>query len=312
MKYIVSLSGGLGSAEALKRAIEKFGKENVIAVFADVKGTGEHPWLGMPAITKLLHERFGGENRELYRFLWQISYHFDIPIERLESRESVWDVWYRRKAMRLVVKKRFFCPASEELKRAPIAKWIKAQNFKNGEYTLILGMGWDEEHRIKSAQYYWRELMGWDVPVISLNAEKPYASNEATALYFMQQGIQISSSYADGLEHDNCNGICSQAGQGHYATIYHKRPLAYLYAAWMEKNLGRAIGENYTILKNERGGKTTRLSLYQFIERIEAGDYLASDMQACSCMSNIPQLENFVQVKLETPTQIPMFEAVAL
>jgi hypothetical protein len=305
MKYIVSISGGLGSAEALKRAIARYGKENIIALFADVKGTGEHAWLGMPTITKLLHERFGGESRELYRFLWQLSYHFDIPIERLETKSSTWDVWYQRKALRLVVNGAFFCPASEELKRAIIANWIK-KNLTDGEYTIVLGMGWDEEHRLKKSQFYWRKTLNWDVNVISLNAEKPFASNEATALYFMQSDIEISSSYADGLEHDNCNGLCSQAGQGHYATIYHKRPLVYLYGAWMELHLGRAIGHEYTILKDERGGKTKRLSLYQFIERIESGDYRAQDFQACSCMSNIAQLENSVAVKLETPKQISM------
>jgi hypothetical protein len=314
MKYIVSVSGGLGSAESLKRAIEKFGKANVVAVFADVKGTGEHAWLGMPTISKLLHERFGGESRELYRFIWQLSHHFDIPIERLESQETVWDVWYRRKAMQIVVGVKRFCPASEELKRAPIAKWIKAQGFKEGEYTLVLGMGWDEEHRLKNAKHYWREAMGYDVPIISLNAEKPYASNEATMLYFMKledNEVQVSSSYKQGLEHDNCNGICSQAGQGHYAIVYQNRREAYLYAAWMERQLGRAINKPYTILKVSEDGVTRRMSLYEFIERIEADNYPKADLQACACMTNIPQLEDYVEAKLQIPTQISLFGEAA-
>src|SRR5688500_2108834 len=108
MKYVVSISGGLGSAEALRRAIAKLGKENVVAVFADVKGTGEHVWLGMPTITKLLHERFGGESRDTYRFIWQLSHHFDIPIERLETPKSIWDVFAHRKALRLVIGSAFY------------------------------------------------------------------------------------------------------------------------------------------------------------------------------------------------------------
>lgn len=52
------------------------------------------------------------------------------------------------------------------------------------------------------------------------------------------------------------------------------------------------------------------MSLYQFIERIEANNYRAMDFQTCSCMGNIPQLEDAIAVRLETPKQISMFEAM--
>lgn len=45
MKQIVSFSGGMGSAEALKQTIEKYDKKNVIALFADVKGNGNSHYL---------------------------------------------------------------------------------------------------------------------------------------------------------------------------------------------------------------------------------------------------------------------------
>lgn len=305
MKYVVSISGGLGSAEALKRAIEKFGKENVIAVFADVKGTGEHAWFGMPTISKLLHERFGGESRDTYRFIWQLSHHFDIDIERIGTSESIWDVFARRKALRLVVGSAFYCPASEDLKRAVIVDWVK-KNLVAGEFTIVLGMAWDEEHRTKRSEFYWRKALGWDVNVISLNAEKPYASNEASALYFLQNGIEIPSAYAENMEHNNCGGGCTQAGQGHYATLYLKRPLVYWYWAWMERMVTRVIGHDYTILKDTRNGETKRLSLYDFVERIEKGDYRAKDGAACACFGNIEQLE----IKVTIPkNQLSLFGA---
>ncbi len=305
MKYIVSISGGLGSAEALKRAIEKFGKENVIAIFADVKGTGEHSYMKMPVITKLLHERYGGEHRDLYRFIWRLSYHFDIPIERIGTDESIWDVFARKRAMRLVIGKVFFCVASEELKRRAIARWIQ-ENVKE-DFTLILGMAWDEEHRVKSASHWWAKWFGRDIPVISLNGESPVATNESTALYFIQNEIEISSSYKDEFEHDNCGGGCTQAGQGHYANLYHKRPMVYYYWAWMEYMLGRYLGEYYTILKDERDGKTKRLSLTDFIPRILAKDYRKQEGIACSCFGNIYQLEDAVKTQLAIPKQISMF-----
>lgn len=291
MKYIVSISGGLGSAEALRRAIEKFGKENIICLFADVKGTGVHDWLGMPTITKLLHERFGGESRDTYRFIWQLAHHFDIDIERLETPDSIWDIFAKRKALRIVVNKNFYCPASEDLKRAVIARWIEQSGLKEGEYMMVLGMGWAEEHRVISSQFYWRKTLNWDIDVISLNADKPIASNEETALYFMQNGVEIPSAYVNGLEHNNCGGGCTQAGQGHFANLFRARPLVYYYWAWMEKMVTRFIGHDYTILKDERGGKTKRLSLYAFIPRILKGDYRKKDLVACACMGSLEQLE---------------------
>ena len=96
MKHIVSFSGGLGSAEALKQTVDKYGKDNVIALFADVKGSGlSHNW-SFPAIDNLLHERFGGESRDLYRFMWELSSYLEIPVQRLEDGVLVGEVLVQR------------------------------------------------------------------------------------------------------------------------------------------------------------------------------------------------------------------------
>ena len=67
MKTIVSVSGGLSSYEALRRVVASRGRQNVVAVFADVKGDGatHAPFSPAPAIEPLLHERYGGEARDL-------------------------------------------------------------------------------------------------------------------------------------------------------------------------------------------------------------------------------------------------------
>lgn len=75
MRYIVSVSGGLGSTEALKRTIETRGKENVAAVFADVKGHGSsHYWSVAPVVDELLDERGGvAKPMSLYAFIPRIE-----------------------------------------------------------------------------------------------------------------------------------------------------------------------------------------------------------------------------------------------
>ena len=99
---IVSVSGGLSSFEALRRTIEKHGRENTVALFADVKGNGySHFFSKFPHLSFLLHEYYGGESRDLYRFLWQISYELDIPIERIGSDKSIFTVQAEKRAIRL-------------------------------------------------------------------------------------------------------------------------------------------------------------------------------------------------------------------
>ncbi len=298
MKTIVSVSGGLSSFEALRRTIEQRGKENVIAVFADVKGRGDnHYWSPAPSIEPLLHERFGGESRDTYRFLWQMSYALDMPIERLEDGRTVFNVFADKRAFRLFVNGLFYAPCSEILKRFIISKWIEA-NLQPGEYEIALGMKWDEAQRTDKSQHWWRKRLGWDVRVYSPLAERPYVESCDISVQARRLGLDVSSSYDAGFEHDNCSGGCVNAGQGHYANLYEVRELVYLYWAWQEYHLNRYWGKTATILKSERGGKTTPMTLYEFIPRIKAGDYRRMDIGGCGCFSNALIAELLSQAEL--------------
>lgn len=279
MKHIVSFSGGLGSAEALKQTVDKYGKENTIALFADVKGSGlTHTW-SFPAIDNLLHERFGGESRDLYRFIWQLSAHLEVPVIRLENGKSIFRVFADKKAFRVWAGKGFVHSCSEQLKKQEIATWITNADLLPGEYDMVLGFGWDEEHRLKAAQSYWRRKLGWDI-----NVTAPLTADSCdTTRWLSAAGIEVSKSYTDQFEHDNCGGGCVSAGQAHFANLYLKRHDVYMYWAYMEKSIQKVIGRDVTILKDERGGVAKPLSLYGFIPRIEAGDYAKSDFGGCGC-----------------------------
>lgn len=294
MITIVSVSGGLSSAYALKTAIEREGRENVIAVFADVKGSGaSHFWSDLPVIELLLHERFGGESRELYRFLWQVSNALDMPVERLEDGRSIWAVFAQARAFRLFVNNKFFCKASEWLKRETIAQWIEAQGYEPGTYRMALGMSFWEDHRIVGAQAYWRKRLGWDVDVYSPIADKSIDPC-VMSNWLNDAGIEVSSAYTRGLEHDNCGGICVQAGQNQFAAVYQHEPERYQYAAWQENRLRQIVGIDATILKNERGGSARPMSLNEFEPRILAGDWDRRDLGgSCSCFTS-PAMVKFL------------------
>lgn len=283
MKTIVSVSGGLGSAETLKRCIDTYGRENVIAMFADVKGRGDGHYWTIPTVDALLHERFGGESRDTYRFLWQLSYALDIPIIRLEDGRSIWRVMADNKAIRLFSGGRFVHKCSSELKREAIAMWIVSTQ-TIGDYQIALGMKWDEQHRVKASQTYWRSRLGWGVNVIAPNG---FANNADTIAWLKRLGVDIPASYTEGFEHNNCNGGCIAAGQGHFARLYRERPNIYAYWQYQETQLARYIGSPVTILKYQKGGDVFPISLADFVGRIETDQCDMQEVGGCGCFTQM-------------------------
>lgn len=292
-KHIVSFSGGLGSAEALKQTVDAYGKENVIALFADVKGSGlTHTW-SMPMVDNLLHERYGGETRDLYRFIWQLSSYLDVPVIRLEDGRTVFRVFADNKAFRLWSGGVFVHKCSEQLKRKTIKQWIVNSGLKAGEYDMTLGFGWDEAHRLKSAQAFWRRELGWDIDVKAPMS----ADNCDTTRWLAVAGIEVSKSYEQQFEHDNCGGGCVSAGLAHFANLYNKRRDVYLYWAYMERSIQRVIGRDVTILTHTRDGVKRQLSLTEFIPLIHAGDYPKNDWGGCGCFVGQSSIFDLAGVK---------------
>lgn len=293
-KIIVSVSGGLGSAYALKMCIDKYGRENVVAVFADVKGTGySHFWSEFPHLEYLLHERFGGETRDTYEFLWHLSYALDIPIERIEHGASIWGVAGKTRAFQIVQGKNRLCKASELLKRLTMAQWVEA-NFKQGEYRIALGMGLFEGHRVENSRHWWAERMGYEVdvfsPMIELYYEdkKAYYDNCTYAQWSNQIQLIPPKAYSDDLAHNNCAAKCFMAGQSQWAWVYENDFLGYMYAAYQERNIQRLLGVDATILKIERNGQAYGISLFDFVEHIKSGDYNARDLGgSCGCFTSV-------------------------
>jgi hypothetical protein len=284
----------------LGELIHLYGRENITAVFADVKGTGAtHFWSDLPVVETLLHERYGGESQDLYRFLWQISSALDIPIERLEDGRSIWAVFAEAKMFRLYSGGRFFCKASEWLKREVIAQWLESE-FEPGSFRIALGMGYWEGHRTVNAQAYWRKRLGWDVEVFSPISDKRIDICVMSD-WLNTLGIEASDAYKQGLQHDNCRMFCVQAGQNQYALAYELDYLGYIYAAWQEDRLRKLVGIDATILKDERGGETKPMSLYEFEDRIKAGDWNRRDIGgSCSCFAAPAMTAFLAQVEIKS------------
>ena len=287
---IASVSGGLSSAEMLRRVIERYGRENVIAVFADVKGDARshRRFSPFPLIDELLHERFGGEAPDLYRFLWQLSYALDIPIVRLEQYNTIFAHQARAKAFMIRNGNGVnFAPCSLYGKRELIAGWINKTFFMKDRPILALGFDWAEAARLKNARHWWSGIVA---DVVAPLVEKPYLDNMALMQWCESLGIDIPSAYILDFQHNNCYGGCVEAGIAQFILLRKVRPGVFYYWMWMEQIIQEYIGTESTILRDSRGGEVNPLSLRKLDEMLKNSTApkrweSMADQKGCSCMA---------------------------
>ena len=270
MQYVVNVSSGLASIEALERTIDQKGKENTTGIFADVKGNNDH--------------EHTGEDADNYRFLADVARYFDIEIVHVMDGRDIWQVFFDARAMTLPVGRGRVARCSIELKRAPIDGWIAAR-YAPSECVQVTGLGWTEPHRIASFEAAKAPYECW-FPL----AEPPYMDNCHLAAKWEARGIQPPKLYLDGFSHANCGGFCVKAGKAHFARLYATNKPRYLYHAEQEQAFRATINPNVAILRDQRNGETKPMTLYEFAERLERGEsYDADDWGGCGCFAPIQQ-----------------------
>lgn len=276
--YIVSLSSGLGSAEALRRAAEQAqadranGKDvQVVAVFADVRGR--------------LASEHAGEDSDNYRFLDDIegyshaAYPGLVTFVRIVEGRDVWQAIFDARAITLPVGKSKVARCSIDLKRKPIDAWVQA-HYSPDECTLVAGLGWDEPHRMADFEAAKAPYRCW-FPL----ADAPYLDKCDIEREWTARGIAAPRLYEAGFSHANCGGFCVKAGQAHFANLYRWNKERYLYHAEKEKQFREEINDKATILRRQERGVKIPMTLYDFIERIERGDYDHGEFGGCGCFA---------------------------
>jgi 3'-phosphoadenosine 5'-phosphosulfate sulfotransferase (PAPS reductase)/FAD synthetase len=267
MKYIVNVSGGLTSFEALRRTIERYGKENTHAIFAD---------------TKI-------EDEDLYRFLDDQERYFGIRIERVHDGRTPWQVMKDEGYIILrLASGAEVAPCSRILKREEIDQTITVQ-YQPGEFTMVYGMDWTEMHRVKRlrAALSVKGILSW-FPLV----ERPYVDKCHIAAHLEKIGIAVPRLYLLGFEHNNCGGGCIKAGQAHWAHLYFTLPERYALWEGKEEEIRQHLRKDVSILKDRRGGQTKPMTLRAFRERLEANDtdYDKDDWGGCGCFAPVAQL----------------------
>lgn len=260
MIYIVNVSGGLTSYEALRRTIARYGHDATRAVFAD---------------TKI-------EDAGLYTFLDDIERHLSVPIVRLADGRTPFDVWIDARAITLP---NSAAPCSKELKRDVIDRWLADID---EPYTLVFGMDWSEPDRMARLE---ARYAADGIPVWFPLSEPPYLDKCHIADALERDGITVPALYIEGFTHNNCGGGCVKAGQAHWAHLWRTRPATY--ALWEAKEAAfmAHIGKKRTILVDRRGGGPRRpVTLAEFRDRLERGEsYDADEWGGCGCFAPVAQ-----------------------
>lgn len=262
MKYVVSVSGGLGSYEALRRTLEQKGRADTVAVFADV-GRIERDG-----------ETVCGEDDDLYRFLTDIERHLDFPIQRIKSEKytDIWDVFFGQRMLGSTQRD----PCSRWLKRRVIREWSESR-FGRINVMTVLGLGWQEAGRINE----FTEVFGsqcW-FPV----CEHPHLTNDDIAARLETLGVAPPRIYAEGFGHNNCGGFCVKMGLYQCWLLWKHRLNRWMFAEEMEQNFLSFLNRNDIAIfrKGEEGDPITMLSLRLLFE----GGWVPKKRKSHSCAS---------------------------
>lgn len=254
MRCIVQYSGGAASFIAATLAVEEFGRENVVLLFADT----------------LI------EDEDLYRFNRDVEAHLGIAITRLCEGRTPWEVFFSERMMGN--SQADHC--SRILKREVLDRW-RETNTDAASAVVFLGMDANEAHRLTGVQ---ERLAPWVVrsPLIErgLWKEQVLAMVEAA-------GLRLPRLYDMGFPHNNCGGFCIKAGHGHYKLLLEKLPARYAEHELKEAAFRRFTGKDVAILRDRRGDETKPLTLRALRERLTSAPHTvdAFDLGGCSCMT---------------------------
>lgn len=257
MKHVINFSGGLCSAWAAKRVIEKYGTHDVTLLFAD---------------TMI-------EDPDLYRFNEEWSAHLGVSITRLCVGLTPFELF---KKNGLLGNARFkIC--SIRLKREPLDEWHRI-NCMEMDTIIYVGMDWNEPHRLKAmreAKPFWKiEAPMMEAPLW----DKCRMIEETKKL-----GIKPPRLYGLGFAHNNCGGGCVASGISQFVRLYQVLPSVFSqWEQWERETLedfsARGIDASFSILKDRRGGVTKSLLLSELRNRIHRGEkFDRHDWGGCGC-----------------------------
>lgn len=251
--FIVSLSGGIASAVAADRAIERYGRDAVRLWFADT--SWEDP--DLHRFMRDCMQRWGGE----------LVVHKDgkTPLQVAEDRQ--------------IIPNNRMAPCSFELKIAPFRRYLQTLADRP---TILLGLDWREQHRHVAPKRNYGEL-GYlvDFPLLWKPIEyRPYVD------VVKSWGIDPPRLYALGFPHNNCGGRCIRQGQREWRRLLSTFPERFAEVRdWESEQRKRPGGRRgKSILRLKMAGESRPLPL-EMLEELGGvdGSPTQDDLFSCFC-----------------------------
>lgn len=255
MNYIVSLSGGVASAVATDRAIQRYGRENVTLWIADTSWEDEDLWRFVGDCM----QRWGGE---LVRYCDGRT-----PLQVAEDRQ--------------IIPNNRIAPCTLELKIKPFVRYLKAQP---KPLTVLLGLDWKEQHRMVAPKRNYEALDGVTVDYPLMWKPLIYEPYQEVVRGW---GIAPPRLYQLGAPHNNCGLRCVKQGVREWLRLKRHFPERFAEVRDWEQ-AQRAKGgarANYAICRDSTGGTVKPLTLLEIEQREMPDDDEPSmdDMFACFC-----------------------------
>jgi len=270
MKHIICYSGGIGSWATAKRVIDEHGPDDVVLLFADVKGNSSNPHLG--------------EDEDTYRFIADTAWEFGAQLVTLNEGRDIWQVFKDRRF--LGNSRQANC--SHELKQKPTKKWL-LDNCNPEETTVYVGISWDEIHRLPAVENAYRSF-GFTAKAPL--CDPPYLEKADMIAACINDGIDPPRAYNRGYPHNNCGGFCVRAGHAQFRLLLTQNRDRYLFHEAKEQELRDYLGKDVTILSETINNTPVPLTLQAFRERHDTQPGLFDidefDLGGCGCFVEQP------------------------
>lgn len=228
MKRVIMYSGGVGSFAEASLVVEEFGREEVLAVFNDVRM----------------------EDEDLYRFLHESIAVLGIEFLEVSDGRTPWEVF---RDVKFLGNSRID-PCSRVLKRDLFGKWLRA-NYRPDDVEIHAGIDYSEVHRLgpiseRNKPYRFRSLMC---------ERRLMLSREEKIEWCRSRGVEPPRLTVLGFAHNNCGGFCVKAGLAHFRKLLEWNPERFQFHVERERaSRGRSQG---TPLPLKGGGWAEALSM---------------------------------------------------
>lgn len=262
-KHVVMWSGGITSWATARLVIERYGRDNVILLFADTNA----------------------EDEDLHRFNRDATVQLNMDLIRVADPKER-DPWQVFEDARWLGNTRI-AQCSHKLKQEPCRAWLEAN--ADPEHTIVyVGIDWSETHRLPGIVRNW---LPWkaEAPLTA----PPYRDKQQWLDAARAVGLEIPRLYRLGFAHNNCGGACVKGGQAQWVRLLEVFPERYARAEAAEEKMRRLLGKDVSILRDRTGGDTKPLTLTELRQRIESGRggqedlFDALDWGGCGCFTDV-------------------------